>query len=45
MFSRKIVGWQVTGSMTAELAIETLEKAILCERLPIGPIVHSDRGG
>jgi transposase InsO family protein len=45
LFSRKIVGWQVAGSMTAELVIEALEKAILRERLPTGLIVHSDRGG
>jgi transposase InsO family protein len=45
LFSRKIVGWQVAGSMTAELVIEALKKAILRERLPGGLIVHSDRGG
>jgi len=45
LFSRKIVGWQVADSMTAELVIEALKKAILRERLPTGLIVHSDRGG
>jgi putative transposase len=45
LFSRKIVGWQVAGSMTAELAIEARKCAILRERLPTGLIVHSDRGG
>jgi putative transposase len=45
LFSRKIVGWQVADSMTAELVIEALKKAILYERLPAGLIVHSDRGG
>jgi putative transposase len=45
LFSRKIVGWQVADSMTAELVIEALKKAILRERLPAGLIVHSDRGG
>ena len=45
LFSRKIVGWQVAGSMTAELVIEAIKKAILRERLPVGLIVHSDRGG
>jgi putative transposase len=44
LFSRKIVGWQVAGSMTAELVIETLRQAILRERLPAGLIVHSDQG-
>ena len=45
LFSRKIVGWQVAGSMTAELVIEAIKKAILRERLPVGLIVYSDRGG
>jgi transposase InsO family protein len=45
LFSRKIVGWHVADSMTAELVITALEKAILRERLPAGLIVHSDRGG
>jgi putative transposase len=45
LFSRKIVGWQVAGSMTAELVIEALKKAILREHLSVGLIVHSDRGG
>ena len=45
LFSRKIVGWAVADSMTAELVIEALKKAILREDLPAGLIVHSDRGG
>jgi putative transposase len=45
LFSRKVVGWQVAGSMTAELVIGALKKAILRERLPAGLIVYSDRGG
>src|SRR5262249_28028332 len=45
LFSRKIVGWQIADSMTAELVIDALKKAILRERLPTGLIVHSDRAG
>jgi putative transposase len=45
LFSRKIVGWQVADSMTAELVIEARKCAILRERLPTGLIMHSDRGG
>jgi len=45
LFSRKIIGWQVADSMTAELVIEAIKKANLRERLPVGLIVHSDRGG
>jgi putative transposase len=40
LFSRKIVGWQVASTMTAELVIEALRQAILRERLPAGLIVH-----
>jgi transposase InsO family protein len=45
LFSRMIIGWQIADSMTAELVIEAIRKAILRERLPTGMIVHSDRGG
>jgi transposase InsO family protein len=45
LFSPKIVGWHVADSMTADLVITALKKAILRERLPAGLIVHSDRGG
>jgi putative transposase len=45
LFSRKIVGWAVAASMTAELVIDALKKAILRESLPAGLILHSDRGG
>jgi putative transposase len=45
LFSRKIVGWHLADSMTAELVIGALRKAILRERLPAGMIIHSDRGG
>src|SRR5262245_53498786 len=45
LFSRNIVGWQIANSMTAELVIVALKRAILRERLPAGLIVHSDRGG
>src|SRR5262245_30706963 len=45
LFSRKIVGWQVAGSMTAELVIEALKKVNRRECPQAGVIVHSDRGG
>jgi transposase InsO family protein len=45
LYSRKIVGWAVAASMTAELVIGALKNAILREGLPAGLIVHSDRGG
>jgi transposase InsO family protein len=45
LFSRKIVGWQVAGSMTAELVIEALQKVNRRECPQAGVIAHSDRGG
>ena len=45
LFSRKIVGWHISDSMTANLIINALKKAIQRENLPAGMIVHSDRGG
>jgi putative transposase len=45
LFSRKILGWQIADSMTAELVINPLQRAILREGLEAGLIVHSDRGG
>jgi putative transposase len=45
LYSRKILGWQVAATQTAELVIGALRQAIVRERLPRGLIVHSDRGG
>jgi putative transposase len=45
LFSRRILGWQIADSMTADLVIEALKKAIHRAPLPAGLIVHSDRGG
>ena len=46
-YSRRIVGWQVSGSLRVELALDALEMAIWSrgdERLD-GLVHHSDRGG
>ena len=45
LYSRMIVGWYVAESMTEELIIKALEKAIKKRQPPSGLIVHSDRGG
>jgi putative transposase len=45
LYSRKIVGWRVSETMTAELVIKALEQFIQRERPAAGLIVHSDRGG
>jgi transposase InsO family protein len=44
-YARRIVGWRVSGSPTAGLVLDALERAIHDRRLTKGTIVaHSDRG-
>ena len=46
VFARRIVGWRVSGSMTAEFVLDALEQAIR-QRNPHGNkdlVHHSDRG-
>jgi putative transposase len=46
VFSRTIVGWQVSTSLRAELALDALEQAIWRRGREVsGLIHHSDRGG
>ncbi len=45
LYSRLIVGWAVAETMTEELIITALKKAIERRPLASGCIVHSDRGG
>jgi putative transposase len=42
--TRRIIGWGVSDSMTAELVISALQKAISRGLVKAGAIVHSDRG-
>jgi transposase InsO family protein len=44
LYSRKIVGWAMSETMTAEFAIAALKMAIQRRKPPIGLIHHSDRG-
>ena len=46
LFSRKIVGWQVSGTLRAELALDALEMAIWSrgDRMGRNLVHHSDRG-
>jgi putative transposase len=46
LFSRRIVGWQVSGTLRAELALDALEMAIWSRGDRIGGnlVNHSDRG-
>ncbi len=43
-FSKRIIGWAVEDSMTEELVIKALEKAIAGGAIKAGTIVHTDRG-
>lgn len=43
-YSRKMVGWELAGTLVARLPIATLEKAIAERKPPPGLVHHSDRG-
>jgi putative transposase len=44
VYSRKIVGWSLSSSLSAELVIKALMMAIVHRKPEEGIIVHSDRG-
>lgn len=44
LFSRRIIGWHVSDTMTQQLTIVALWKAWTRRKQPTGMIVHSDRG-
>ena len=44
VFSRKIVGWRVSNSMSAELVLDALDQALWARARPKGLIHHSDKG-
>jgi putative transposase len=44
VFSRRIVGWCVSTSLTSDLALDALEQALYARREPEDLIHHSDRG-
>lgn len=43
-FSRKVVGWELSRSLSSGLALRALEKAISERQPPLGVVHHSDRG-
>ena len=43
-FSRRIIGWRVSRSLSTELALDALEQALYARRAPAGLVHHSDRG-
>ena len=44
LYSRRVVGWAMGERMTARLVCEALTLALWRRKMPIGVIVHSDRG-
>jgi len=42
--TRRIIGWSLSKTMTAELVISALQKAIRKGKIQAGAIIHSDRG-
>jgi transposase InsO family protein len=44
VFSRMIVGWRVSASMTADLTLDALEQALWARQVSDGLVHHSDRG-
>lgn len=45
VYTKRVVGWQVLGSMPEELVTTALRRAQLSRQPTPGLIVHSDRGG
>jgi transposase InsO family protein len=43
-YSRKVVGWELSRSLSSGLALRALEKAIAERRSPPGLVHHSERG-
>jgi transposase InsO family protein len=44
VFSRRIVGWRVSTSLSSELALDALEQALWARKPAEGLVHHSDRG-
>lgn len=44
LYSRRIVGWELSQSRTAELTVAALRKALLHRHVKPGMLFHSDRG-
>lgn len=44
LFSRRVVGWHVADTMTQELTITALKRAMRLRKYPKNVLVHTDRG-
>lgn len=44
LFSRKVVGWQLSNTMDSQMVLNAIDKAILDRKPAHNLVVHSDRG-
>ena len=44
LYSRQVVGWAMDKTMTANLVCDALQMALWRRKMPMGVIVHTDRG-
>jgi transposase InsO family protein len=44
LFSRQIVGWQMSSRIDAQLVVDALQAALVNRGHPIGVMIHSDQG-
>ena len=44
LFSRLVVGWSVSNSLSTKMVLIALQRAITNRNLPAGVMIHSDRG-
>jgi len=44
LYSRRVVGWALRKSLSREVALAALERALTCRRPPPGLVHHTDRG-
>lgn len=44
LYSRRVVGWQVSRDLDADVAVEALRRGLAVRPAPAGLIHHSDRG-
>lgn len=44
LYARRVIGWQMSTRINAELVCGALQRALFLRRFPKGVVVHTDRG-
>jgi len=44
LFSRLVVGWALSSSLSHEMVLSALQRAVGCRKPPKGLVIHSDQG-